>query len=480
MATHFPRKVKILATLGPASASPEGVRALLAAGADGFRLNASHLKPGDIAPLVAMVRAAEAEAGRPVAVLCDLAGPKLRVAKGAPLQRLEAGQRVELSADPAASAIPIEGFDPRRDSPPPCRILVKDGKVVLRALQLTPAGVVAVVERPGEVGGGMGVNLPDGDSSLPSLTDHDRACANAALEAGVDVLALSFVRRQDDVALLRAHLGPHSTRLPIVAKLEKARALEPDTLASILAASDLVMVARGDLGAETAPEKVPVLQKRVLRSARCQGVPSITATEMLESMIREERPTRAEASDVANAVFDGTDAVLLTAETAVGRHPHLAVAACASILREAEAHLDLDASWVCATAAPELRDPVGDAVAMAASRAADQLEAAVLVCFTQSGRTARLVARHRPRAPILALTPDPGVARALALVWGVLPEITANLPEDHEAVVHLAEQRAIHAGLARAGDLVVVTHGAPVAARPSTNLLRVHRAGGPE
>lgn len=477
MTTTRPRKVKILATLGPASASPEGVRALLAAGADGIRLNASHLKPADIAPLVAMVRAAEAEAGRPVAVLCDLAGPKLRVRKGTPAQRLEPGQTVELSADPAASAIPIEGFDPRRDSPPPCRILVKDGKVVLRVRGLTPAGVLAVVERAGEVGGGMGVNLPDGDSSLPSLTDHDRACADAAMAAGVDTLALSFVRRPEDVSLLRTYMGPHALSVPIVAKLEKAQAVLPEALVPILAVSDMVMVARGDLGAETSPEKVPVLQKQILRSARCLGIAAITATEMLESMIREERPTRAEASDVANAVFDGTDAVLLTAETAMGAHPALAVAACASILREAEAHLDLDASWVCRTEAPELRDAVGDAVAMAAGRAADQLEAAVLVCFTQSGRTARLVARHRPRTPILALTPTPAVARALALVWGVTPKITPEQPEDHEAVVRLAEACAMQAGLVSAGELVVVTHGAPVPARPATNLLRVHRVG---
>ncbi|HPW56519.1 MAG: pyruvate kinase [Thermoanaerobaculaceae bacterium] len=475
MTTILRRKVKILATLGPASASPDGIRALLAAGADGIRLNASHLKPDDIAPLAAMVRAAESEAERPIALLCDLAGPKLRVRKGTPVQRLELGQTVELSADPAASAIPIEGFDPRRDSPPPCRILVKDGKVVLRVRELTPTGVVAVVERPGEVGGGMGVNLPDGDTSLPSLTDHDRACADAALAAGVDTLALSFVRRPEDVALLRAYLGPRAGRVPIVAKLEKAQAVQPETLVPILAASDMVMVARGDLGAETAPEKVPVLQKQILRSARSLGVAAITATEMLESMIREERPTRAEASDVANALFDGTDAVLLTAETAVGAHPALAVAACASILCEAEAHLDLDASWVCRSQEPELRDPVGDAVAMAASRAAEQLDAAALVCFTQSGRTARLVARYRPRTPILALTSDPDVARTLALVWGVIPHVCHELPVDHEGVVRLAETLAGESGLVRGGELVVVTHGAPIAARSATNLLRIHR-----
>lgn len=475
MQVIHPRKVKIIATLGPASATPEGIRALLAAGADGFRLNASHLKPPDIAPLVEMVRAAESQCGRPVAVMCDLAGPKLRVRKGTPSRMLEPGEVVELSGDPALSAIPIEGFDPRMESPPPNRILIKDGKVVLRVIELTATGVRAVVQRPGEVTGGMGVNLPDGETSLPSLTEHDRACADAALGAGVDILALSFVRRPEDLALLRAHMGAHAGRIPVVAKLEKAQAVTPKALEPILAASDMVMVARGDLGAETAPEKVPVIQKLILRSTRCLGLPAITATEMLESMIREERPTRAEAADVANAVFDGTDAVLLTAETAIGKHPFLAVAACASIIREAEAHIELDTTWVCHGRAPEPRDPVANAVAMAAGNTADQLGAAVLVCFTQSGRTARLVARHRPRTPILALTPDPGVARALTLVWGVTSLVSPEQPADHEAVVALAERLARQHGLATEHDLLVITHGAPIGSRPATNLLRVHR-----
>lgn len=472
--TH-PRKVKILATLGPASATPEGVRALIEAGVDCFRINASHLKAPDIGPLVALVRAAEADAGRPVAVLCDLAGPKLRVRKGTPVHSVALGGELELSADPAFSAIPIEGFDPRRDSPPGSRILVKDGKVVLRVRELTPTGVIAVVERPGDVGGGMGVNLPDGETTLPSLTDHDRACTAAALAAGVDTLALSFVRRPDDLELLRAEMATGPAPVPVVAKLEKAQAVRPEVLTQVLLASDMVMVARGDLGAETAPERVPVLQKQILRAARCLGVPAITATEMLESMIREERPTRAEAADVANAVFDGTDAVMLSAETAIGQHPVLAVTAFASIIREAEAHAEFETSWSCRSQLPESRDPVADAVAMAAGRAADQLEAAVLVCFTSSGRTARLVARHRPRTPILALTPSPQIARRLALVWGITPHVCPERPDDHEAVLRLAESLARDQGLVEDGELMVVTHGAPVSAQPATNLLRVHR-----
>ncbi|HNX51802.1 MAG TPA: pyruvate kinase, partial [Thermoanaerobaculaceae bacterium] len=310
-----------------------------------------------------------------------------------------------------------------------------------------------------------------------SLTDHDRACASAALEAGVDTLALSFVRRPEDLELLRAYMAACHVSVPVVAKLEKAQAVRPETLARVLLASDIVMVARGDLGAETAPEQVPVLQKQILRTARCLGIPAITATELLESMIREERPTRAEAADVANAVFDGTDAVLLTAETAIGQHPALAVATCASIIRQAEAHGEFGTSWSCPTQLPESRDPVADAVAMAAGRAADQLDAAVLVCFTNSGRTARLVARHRPRTPILALTPSWHVARALGLVWGITPHVCPEQPADHEAVVHLVEHIARERGLVDDGELLVITHGAPMGAQSATNLLRAHRVG---
>ena len=238
------------------------------------------------------------------------------------------------------------------------------------------------------------------------------------------------------------------------------------------------MVARGDLGAETSPEMVPVLQKRILQAARAAGVPTITATEMLESMIHEPRPTRAEASDVANAVFDGSDAVMLSAETAIGDHPVLAVAACARIVVEAERHPEFRTAWAVSPPDFDVADPVSDAVAEAAAAAVGRLDAAAIVCFTRSGRTARLVARHRPGRPILALTPRPEVARALALVWGVTPRVVAEQPDDHEEVVRLAEREAVRGGVAAPGDLVVVTHGAPMAAKQLTNLMRVHRVAG--
>jgi pyruvate kinase len=471
------RRVKIVATLGPASATPQGVGDLARVGADVFRLNAAHLTPDQIAPLVALVRAAEATIGHPLAVFCDLAGPKLRVAKGTTPASLVEGTAVTVGAGGSGATVEVEGMEPVRECPPGSRVLVHDGKIALLVTAALASTVRAEVARGGNVTPGMGVNLPDVETSLPSLTEHDLRCIAAALDAGIDACSLSFVRRAEDVAELRRTIAARGRAVPVIAKLEKAQAVAPDALAAILGAADVVMVARGDLGAETSPEMVPVLQKRILQAARAAGVPTITATEMLESMIHEPRPTRAEASDVANAVFDGSDAVMLSAETAIGDHPALAVAACARIVCEAERHPEFRTSWAVSPPAFDVADPVSDAVAEAAAAAVEHLNAAAIVCFTQSGRTARLLARHRPVRPVLALTPHPEVARALSLVWGMTSRVVAEQPEDHEEVVRLAEREALREGLAAAGGLLVITHGAPVVARPLTNLMRVHRIG---
>ncbi len=471
------RRVKIVGTLGPASADPDVAAALARAGVDVFRLNAAHLTPDRIPPHVELVRAVERAVGHPLAVFCDLAGPKLRVAKTATRSLLADGARTSIGGAGSGAAVVVDGMDPVRECPEGSRILIHDGKVVLRVEAVAPATVRAEVVRGGEVGPGMGVNLPDVETSLPSLTPHDLACLAAALGAGIDACSLSFVRRAPDVTALRDQMARRGRSVPVIAKLEKAQAVEPAALGAILDAADMVMVARGDLGAETSPEMVPVLQKRILQAARAAGVPTITATEMLESMIHEPRPTRAEASDVANAVFDGSDAVMMSAETAVGDHPTLAAAACAHIVAEAERHPEFRTGWASAPCHAAAPDPVSDAVAEAAAAAVERLGARAVVCFTQSGRTARLVARHRPAAPILALTPRIEVARALALVWGVMPRVATDRPDDHEEVVRLAERAALSEGLVAPGDLVVVTHGAPVASQSLTNLMRVHRVG---
>lgn len=469
------RRVKVVATLGPASSAPGGVLELAIAGVNCFRLNAAHLRPEEIGPLLETVRGAEGKAGRPLGVFCDLAGPKLRIAGRVGSITLAEGAQVSVGNRADSAEVVIGGLDPVHECPPGSRILIHDGKVSLRVTATAPDHVVAEVLRGGEVAGEMGVNLPDVETSLPSLTDADLRALESAIAAGVDAVSLSFVRRAEDIVGLRSRMRALGRVVPIIAKLEKAQAVRPDSLAAILAATDLVMVARGDLGAETAPEEVPVLQKRILRAARSVGVPTITATEMLESMIHEPRPTRAEAADVANAVFDGSDAVMLSAETAVGRHPALTVEVCTRIIEAAESHPEFRTAWAEPPCGPETRDPVSDAVAEAAAAAADQLAASGIVCFTGSGKTARLVARHRPQRPVLALTPRVEVARWLSLVWGIQARVVAVQPDDHEAIVRLAEQEAVREGLAESGELIVVTHGAPLAARPLTNVMRVHR-----
>jgi pyruvate kinase len=470
-----PRRVKIVATLGPASATVEVARQLVQAGADVFRLNAAHLVPAQIPPLIGVTHGLEEEIGRTVGVFLDLGGPKLRVAEISRATTLVEGTTVTLGDQNSGALVQVEGIDPRKECPRGSRVLLHDGKIVLRVTADDDAFVRVEVLSGGEVAAGMGVNLPDVETSLPSLTPHDLECLAAALAAGVDACSLSFVRRAEDVADLRARMAELGRVVPIIAKLEKAQAVVRDALRAILGASDAVMVARGDLGAETAPEKVPVLQKEILRTARGVGVPTITATEMLESMIHETRPTRAEAADVANAVFDGSDAVMLSAETAVGDDPVRAVTACARIISEAERHGEFRTAWDFSPGQPGTGEPVSDAVAEAAAEAADRLCAAAIVCFTQTGRTARLVARHRPATPILALTPHPEVARALSFVWGVEPRVSAETPEDHEEIVRLAERMALQQRRVAPGDLIVVTHGAPVVAQPLTNLMRVHR-----
>ncbi len=472
------RRVKVIATLGPASSTLSSVRELAEAGADAFRLNTSHLAPAEIGPLVGLVRQAEEQLGRPLGVLVDLAGPKLRVARRQEPVTLVEGALVGVGGEGSGAQVLVEGADLAAVCEGGSRVLLHDGRIVL-AVRTRGAGLVqAEVLQGGPVRAGMGVNLPDGETSLPALTDRDQACLAAAVAVETEVLALSFVRRAADVAELRARLRAAGSHADVVAKLEKRQAVAPPALEAILTASDAVLVARGDLGAETSPEAVPVLQKRILAAARAAGVPAIVATELLESMREGTRPTRAEAADVANAVFDGADAVLLTAETAIGAHPALVVATAARIAGEAERFPQYRPAWSSETDALAGGGSVAGAAAAGAVRIAEQLEAAAIVCFTESGRTARLVARCRPTRPILALTPHPRVARALTMVWGVEPRVCAEYPAEHEAVVALAARSAAAQGLLGAGGTLVVTQGAPGGSGSPTNLVRIHTVGG--
>ena len=438
------------------------------AGLDVARVNASHGTPEQHASLIAAAREAGAAAGKPVAVLLDLQGPRIRVGElAAPLDLVQ-GQAVTLAPEAVAGAgeIPVT-YDLAADVAPGARVLVADGLVELDVVAVRPPRVEARVRFGGRITSRKGINLPGVAVSAPALTDKDRADAAFAAEHAVEYVGLSFVRRAEDVAALRALL-PAGVR--IVAKIEKDTAL--GDLERIAEASDAVMVARGDLGVELPFEEVPLAQKRVIRVAVTHRRPVITATQMLESMVREPRPTRAEASDVANAILDGTDAVMLSEETAIGAYPREAVEAMDRIVRAVEG----DRGW---RACPEWLDlaPTAPArsehaVAAAAVAAARMLGAALIVTFTKSGFSARMVAANRPPVPVLGVTDTVGTCRQLALVWGVIPMRCEGAPR-YDAMLDAARGQILERGLAKRGDRVVVTAGVPFDVPGTTNLVKV-------
>ena len=491
------RRVKIVCTLGPASASSTAIRALVRAGMDVARLNFSHGTQAEQARAIRRVRAAARVERRTVAILADLAGPKIRVGELPAGRRWRAGEIVVLSSrlrprTPGAIGTTYRGL--ARDLQPGQAVLLDDGRLRLEVVRVRGDEVVCKVREGGELLSHKGINLPGTPLSAPALTAKDRADLAFAVGAGVDLVALSFVRTAADVRaaarLLRRAAGvdlpaagatprpePVEGPLaglapPLIAKLEKPQALAD--LAGILEESAGVMVARGDLGVEIPPEKVPMAQKRIIQAARLLGRPVITATQMLESMTERSRPTRAEASDVANAVLDGTDAVMLSAETASGRYPVEAVRMMDRIIRETEAACRPSASSGRfegnGTLSPQ------DAVSGAAVMLADTLGAAAIVAFTLSGGTALRLARRRPQAPIIAVSPDPRVLRRLSLVWGVTP---LRLPRSRRLLrlVAVADAALRAHRLARAGDRVVLVMGYPLGAGARTNLVKVHVVG---
>jgi len=417
---------------------------------------------------VAAAREASSRAGKPVAVLVDLQGPRIRVGELAAPLVLEPGRSVVFAPEGAAGPgeIPTT-YDLAADVVPGTRILVADGLMELDVVAVRRPRVEARVRFGGQLTSRKGINLPGVAVSAPALTEKDRADVAFAVDQGVEYVALSFVRRAEDVSALRALLPP---AVRIVAKIEKDTAL--GDLDRITDASDAVMVARGDLGVELPFEVVPLAQKRVIRVAVTHRRPVITATQMLESMVRSPRPTRAEASDVANAILDGTDAVMLSEETAIGAYPREAVEAMDRIIRAVEG----DAGW---RPAPEWLDLASEAparsehaVAAAAVAAAKMLGAPLIVTFTKSGFSARMVAANRPPMPVLGVTDTAGTCRQLALVWGVIPMQCDRAPH-YDAMLDAARERILGSGLAKKGDRVVVTAGVPFDVPGTTNLVKV-------
>ena len=468
-----PRKTKIVATLGPASSSPAMIGRLLAAGVDVFRLNFSHGDHAAMTSLITTIRACSARQNRTVGLLADLQGPKIRTGKmkdGA--MPLVAGQRITIIPGDALGSdgvISTTYTNLPQDVKPGHRILVDDGLLEFRVVAISGGAVECQVVTGGILKNNKGMNLPGTKVSIPSLTEKDRRDLEYAIEAKVDFIALSFVREAADVDELRQILHDRRCSAMIVAKIEKPEALK--NFPEILKSTDAVMVARGDLGVEIDPERVPLIQKKIIRLCIDAGKPVITATQMLESMIVNPRPTRAETSDVANAILDGTDAVMLSGETASGAHPVAAVRTMARIARDVERN-ELKFHTHTQTQPSE---HIAGAVAEAACLAGSVLKAAAIAVHTRSGTFARLVSRRRPTLPIIALTPNPETERQLILNWGVR---TCSLPllDTTDDILATVDQALLQYGLRR-GDMVVVTLGMPIMGRGATNLMKIHRVG---
>ncbi len=470
------RKVRILATLGPASNDAGMIRELYLAGADAFRLNMSHGAHEDHARSVAHIRALEKEFGRPTTILADLQGPKLRVGSFADnLVTLKTGQKFQLDRDAApgtAKRVSLPHDEIYLAVEPGTRLLLDDGKLVLRVQAVTPDRIETIVEVGGPLSNRKGVNVPDVVLPMGALTDKDRRDLAFAVQQGADWIALSFVQRPEDLAEARRLMGGHGA---LMAKIEKPAALE--RLHAILELSDGVMVARGDLGVELPPQDVPPLQKRIVAAARRLGRPVVVATQMLESMIRAPTPTRAEVSDVATAVYDGADAIMLSAETAAGDWPREAVAMMDSIARSVEADPDYLARLHFTETKPDAT--TADALAEAANRIGDIASARAIVCFTSSGSTVRRVSRERPQTPILALTPRIVTARRLGLLWGVHAVRTKDIGS-FEEMIGKAKRMALRNRVADGGDKIVVLAGVPFGTPGSTNVLHVAHLRGDE
>jgi pyruvate kinase len=470
------RRVRILATLGPASNTPERIEALVRAGADAFRVNMSHGAHETHAALIAHIRALEARTGRPMTVLVDLQGPKLRVGLfSAGRVELNAGSRFTLDRDSApgdATRVSLPHPEIFAAVEPGTALLLDDGKVRLRVATASSDRIETVVEVAGPLSTAKGVNVPNAVLPIPALTDKDRRDLDFALDQDVDWIALSFVQRPEDVAEAKRIVAG---RAAVLAKIEKPAAVE--RLSEILDFADGVMVARGDLGVELPPEQVPPIQKRIVQAARRAGKPVVVATQMLESMITAPTPTRAEVSDVANAMYDGADAVMLSAESAAGSYPVEAVAMMDAIARQVEADSQYSAR-IHFTDTPA--EPTSaDAIAEATADIARIVSAKAVVCFTFSGSTARRAARERILAPLLLLTPNLDTARRAGLVWGVHAIKTRDV-ESFEEMIGKAKRMALRAEMVCGGDAIVVIAGVPFGTPGSTNVLHIARVVGDE
>ncbi|MBM4424280.1 MAG: pyruvate kinase [Chloroflexi bacterium] len=473
------RKTKIIATLGPASDSPEKIESLIEAGMNVARLNFSHGTHDYHAALIAKVRTAAAKLRKPIGILQDLQGPKIRIESFANRESvsLRDGQTFTITTRP------VDGNDTIvstsfRGLPWDLRggdvILLDDGNIELEVKRTTDTDVITAVTHGGALKPRKGINLPGVLVNVPPLTEKDRADLAFGLAHGADYIAISFVQRPQDVLDVRRaihKINPAKDSLPVIAKLEKPAALE--NLSAILDASDGVMVARGDMGVELSPQQVPSAQKRIIEAANTQGKIVITATQMLESMVSNPRPTRAEASDVANAIFDGTDAVMLSAETASGQYPVEAVKMMDAIALEAEAH---ESRWGHFQEIHDSTSVDAVAIARAARELARDRNVAAVAIFTRTGRSARILSKERPTVPILAFTPEPETYTRLAVLWGAQPHLVPTATSVEE-MIHDVEQALMTKTGVKAGQQVVLIAGLPISHMGPANIVLLHTVG---
>ena len=488
---HHPRRAKIVATIGPASADEPMLRKLLETGVDVVRLNLSHGDHDFHGSILRRVRQVSKELGRFVPVIVDLMGPRYR------LSQIKDGPRTLAPGDEVTFGVgevdlPVEDADFLESLQVGERVLIDNGLVELEVVQRAERRVLAKVIFGGQVSTRKGINLPDTD--LPfTISDKDRADIAFAVEHDADYIAVSFVGGPSDLEAVRGVMAEHQGNLPLIAKLERATVMK--RLDATVQASDAVMVARGDLGVEVPPHEVPVIQKRIISSGRRYGKPVIVATQMLESMMEQPRPTRAETSDVANAVFDGADALMLSGETAAGKFPVESVRTMTKVIEEAEhyrrpkayepkdkraaAHL-LPGSSEQPYLNPgrDLHLEIPEVVSAAAVYAVDRIACKHIVAFSQGGFTARMIARYRPTTPITVFTRNVEVARRVQLVWGARPVLLDHEVNHHDEVVESVDRLLVEKELARPGDTIIILMGDPIEQRPLTNLMRVHRVRG--
>lgn len=474
MTKYFWGKTKIVCTLGPATSSPEVIENLINAGMDVARLNLSHGTFEDHSRLIKLVRDISRRIDRNVAVLIDLPGPKYRIGKlknGSVI--LKTGDRVAVTTEDIlgdSSILPVNLPNMTADVRVGDTVLLADGELELKVEQTGKDSIVCRVQTGGQLGEGKGVVIPQRHISAPYLTPQMREHVRFAIDQEPDFLALSFVSGTGDISSVRRILQSKHVDIPLISKIERAEALEK--FEHILKASDAIMVARGDLGVEIPLERVPLVQKDLIGKCNRAGKTVITATEMLESMVNYPRPTRAETTDVANAIFDGTDAIMLSAETSVGKYPVQSVVMMSRIAHEAENTLPYEQMLVQRGSWSE--PATDEIISYGASNTAYRLNAKAIIAYTQSGSTARRVSKYRPLAPILALTPDESVYRRLVLCWGVFP-VKITVPDTVDERYASAVRHAAESGLATKGDLIVITAGIPAGRAGNTNMLKVEK-----